>query len=70
MSSSKKNPDAVRMGGPGSSQQNRQEPDKGEPKQPHPHQGGATGPKAKVSGGGGEADIHHDRNTRGKAGRT
>lgn len=68
MSSSKKNPDAERFGGPGSSEQNRQHPEKGEGKSSHPHQGGGTGPRSTVSGGGGEADVHHDRNTRGKAG--
>lgn len=68
MSSSRKNLDAERLGGPGSSQQNRQHPEKGEGKEPHPHQGGGKGLRSKVSGGGGEADVHHDRNPRGKAG--
>lgn len=69
MSSSKKHPDAERMGGPGSSQQNRKHPEKGEPNKSHPHQGGPTGPRSGISGGGGEADIHHDRNPSGKSGR-
>lgn len=68
MSSSNKTPDAERFGGPGSSQQNRKDPEKGEPEKPSPHEGGA-GPRAKVSGGGGEADVHHERNTHGKSGR-
>jgi hypothetical protein len=62
------NPNAGRFGGPGSSHQDRDHP--GKNKQPTGHKGGGknTGPDAgeptnppssRISGGGGERDLHH-----------
>jgi hypothetical protein len=65
-----KNEHAGRFGGPGSSHQDREHP--GKNKQPNGHKGGGeragTPPppgsptnahKSRVSGGGGEQDLHH-----------
>ena len=69
MSSSKKNPDAERFGGPGSSHQNRREPEKSKPRGDHPAAKTGGGERSAVSGGGGEADTHHSHSESGKAGR-
>lgn len=70
MSSSKKNPEAERIGGPGSSQQNQKHPEKSAPKKSgNPNQSQENSSFSNVSGGGGESDVHHERNTHGKAGR-
>ena len=67
MSSSKKNPETERMGGPGSSHQNRKEPEKSRSRGGHPVD--KQSPKfSGVSGGGGEPDAHHSHDPRGKAG--
>ena len=67
MRSTKKNPEAERLGGPGSSHQNRKHPEKSQPRGGHP----VDKQSAKfsgVSGGGGEPDAHHTHDPRGKAG--
>ena len=56
--SSSKNPQTERFGGPGSSHQNRQEPEKSKPRGPHPVETQSTR-RSGVSGGGGEPDAHH-----------
>ena len=67
MSSSKKNPETERIGGPGSSHQNRKEPEKSRPLGGHPVD--KQSPKfSGVSGGGGEPDAHHSHDPRGKGG--
>ena len=67
MATSKKNPEAERFGGPGSSHQNRKEPEKSKPRGGHPVD--KQSPKfSGVSGGGGEPDAHHSHDPRGKAG--
>ena len=67
MSSSKKNPQTGRIGGPGSSHQNRKEPEKSRPPGGHPVD--KQSPKfSGVSGGGGEPDAHHSHDPRGKGG--
>jgi hypothetical protein len=68
MSTSKKNPDAERFGGPGSSHQNRREPEKSKPRGPHPTEK-KSGGRSEVSGGGGEEDTHHSHSELGKSGR-
>jgi hypothetical protein len=68
MASSKKNPDAKRIGGPGSSHQNRKEPQKSKPGGLHPIETQST-KFSGVSGGGGEPDRHHGHDPHGKAGR-
>jgi hypothetical protein len=53
-----KHPNTERLGGPGASHENRQQPEKSQPRGPHPaakHSSAHAG----VSGGGGEPDIHH-----------
>lgn len=60
-----KNPNTHRWGGPGSSHENRNEPEprKGAPR----HLGEPTNtPYSHVSGGGGERDRHHSRDAKGK----
>jgi len=69
MSTSKKNPATERFGGPGSSHQNRQHPEKSDERGEHPTRTNKQG-RSDVSGGGGEADVHHDRSEKGKAGRS
>ena len=67
MSSSKKNPETERIGGPGSSHQNRKEPAKSRPRGGHPVD--KQSPKfSGVSGGGGEPDAHHSHDPRSKGG--
>lgn len=65
MPSSEKNPDAERFGGPGSSHQNRQEPEKSKPRGKHPIEEQSTRFSG-VSGGGGEPDAHHTHDPREK----
>ena len=65
---SKKHPDTERFGGPGSSHQDRIQ---GEDEHAHaadkPLPGEPTnGPRSKISGGGGERDIHHTHEERPK----
>ncbi len=68
MSTSKKNPATERIGGPGSSHQNRQEPEKSKPRGPHPADKRGVG-HSSTSTGGGEEDTHHSHSELGKAGR-
>jgi hypothetical protein len=65
-----KHSDAVRHGGPGSSHQNREEPEKSAPTG-HKGGGSSSGPQpgtptnsdaSRISGGGGERDRHHTHN--------
>ena len=62
-----KNPEAERLGGPGSSHQNREQPEKSKPRGPHPAERSGEG-YASRSGGGGENDRHHTHDPHGKAG--
>ena len=66
MSTSKKTESADRYGGPGSSHQDRTRP------APEHHAGPKPGeptntPKSRISGGGGERDIHHTHDPRTKS---
>jgi hypothetical protein len=65
MANSNKNPESVRFGGPGSSHQNRQAPEKSKPRGPHPIDKQSPDFSG-VSGGGGEPDAHHNHNPRDK----
>ena len=65
MSTSKKNPATERIGGPGSSHQNRQEPEKTKERGPHPV-GKQSSDFSGKSTGGGEPDAHHTHDPRGK----
>lgn len=62
-----KNENAERIGGPGTSHENRRRPETSTPREPHP-----TGKRdmktASESGGGGVEDRHHSHDPRGKAG--
>ena len=58
MPNSKKNDATERIGGPGSSHQNRQEPEKSKPRGGHPIDKQSSDFSG-VSGGGGEPDAHH-----------
>jgi hypothetical protein len=60
-----KNPNTERFGGPGSSSQDRQHPEKGGKEHSAPAPGAPTsGRKSRVSGGGGERDKHHTHEDR------
>jgi hypothetical protein len=60
-------PNSQRIGGPGASHENRQEPEKSQPRGPHPS--AKKSPRhAGPSGGGGEPDSHHTHDPAGKAG--
>jgi hypothetical protein len=65
MAKSKKNPEVEHVGGPGSSHQNRREPEKSRPRGRHPAEGQSTRFSG-VSGGGGEPDAHHSHDPRQK----
>ena len=65
MPNSKKNSEAERFGGPGSSHQNRQEPEKSKPRGGHPVDKQSSDFSG-VSGGGGEPDAHHSHNPKDK----
>jgi hypothetical protein len=52
-----KHPEAARIGGPGSSHQNRQHPEKSKPRGPHPADRMSTHHSGRS--GGGEPDAHH-----------
>jgi len=60
-----KNPDTDRWGGPGSSQQDRTEPEPHEGDNRSPGEPTNT-PFSHVSGGGGERDRHHGHDVRAK----
>lgn len=59
MSTSTKDPRTIRQGGPGASHENAKEPL--DPKKPGP---AADDHHSHVSGGGGEQDSHHTRDSR------
>jgi hypothetical protein len=61
------NPAAERIGGPGASHENRKDPEKSQPRGKHPVETQST-KHSGVSGGGGEPDVHHSHDPRGKAG--
>jgi hypothetical protein len=63
----KKHPNTARIGGPGASHENRQQPDKSKARGQKPAD---TKPSfhSGVSGGGGEADRHHGHAPHGKTG--
>jgi hypothetical protein len=62
-----KNSNTERFGGPGSSRQDRQHPDKNDSKRAGPPPGAPTSSRqSKVSGGGGERDSHHTHDPRDK----
>ena len=67
MSRSDKNPATERIGGPGSSHENRKDPEKSKPRGQHPI-GTQSTKQSGVSGGGGEPDNHHSHDPRGKTG--
>ncbi len=62
MSTSKKTPNSIRQGGPGAAHENAkaplqiEKPPPDDPKRDH----------SRVSGGGGERDVHHTHNEAGK----
>ena len=62
-----KNPNARRFGGPGSSKQDRQHPEKFEPEQSTQPDATTSGRSSKISGGGGERDKHHSHDPRYKS---
>jgi len=62
----RKNPATERIGGPGASHENRKHPEKS--RLPGPHPVDAQSKRSGVSGGGGEPDVHHTHDSRGKAG--
>lgn len=64
-----KHPNTERIGGPGSSHENRQHPEKSQPRGEHPSVKKDRSDLSSVSGGGGESDRHHEQNAPGKAGR-
>jgi hypothetical protein len=65
MSTSKKNEATERIGGPGSSHQNRQEPEKSKPRGQH-RIDKQSSDFSGVGTGGGEPDAHHTHDPRGK----
>jgi hypothetical protein len=65
---SRKHQQAVRVGGPGASHENRRHPEKTKPRGLHPSQRKSSR-QSGVSGGGGEPDRHHSHDPAGKAGR-
>jgi hypothetical protein len=65
MPTSKKNDQTERLGGPGSSHQNQQEPEKTKPRGGHPVDKQSSDFAGKSTGGG-EPDAHHTHDPRGK----
>jgi len=64
---SSKHPATKRIGGPGASHEDRKHPDKPARRGADPASKRKPG-HSKVSGGGGESDLHHERNAKGKRG--
>jgi hypothetical protein len=62
-----KHPNTARVGGPGASHENRQDPAKSKPRGERPADSKPSYHSG-VSGGGGEADRHHSHDPQGKAG--
>ncbi len=56
-----------RVGGPGAAHENARDPARNQPRGRHPTDQDHYG-RSGVSGGGGEADVHQERNDRGKSG--
>jgi hypothetical protein len=64
----RKNPNAERFGGPGSSQQDRSHPEKFRKRHDGPDPDTPTsGRTSRISGGGGERDKHHSHDPRYKS---
>src|SRR5438270_12157656 len=65
----RKNPDTERFGGPGSSRQDRQHPEKSRKQTEAPPAPGTptSGRPGKAPGGGGERDKHHSHDPRYKS---
>jgi hypothetical protein len=63
-----KHPNTERIGGPGASHENRREPERSQPRGPHPSETKGAKYSGK-SGGGGEPDSHHTHDPAGKAGK-
>ena len=63
-----RNPEARRYGGPGSSHEDRKNPEKflDEAEKPQPGEP-TSGRSSKISGGGGERDKHHSHDPRYKS---
>lgn len=62
---SRKSPNADRWGGPGASHENREKP-RPDPSVKDPDDPDRYSRHSKVSGGGGEADVHHAHDPRRK----
>jgi hypothetical protein len=63
-----KNSNTERFGGPGSSRQDRKHPEKGGREHEVPAPGAPTsGRQSKVSGGGGERDMHQSHDDRSRS---
>jgi hypothetical protein len=65
---SKENPATERIGGPGASHEDRRQPERSDPRGPHPAETKSSRHSG-VSGGGGEPDSHHTHDPRRKGGR-
>jgi len=63
-----KHPASERIGGPGASHENRQEPGKSQPARPRPEESKSE-KRTGISGGGGERDSHHTHDPSLKGGR-
>jgi hypothetical protein len=63
----KKHPDTERIGGPGASHENRQNPEKSRERGENPREG-KNAHYSDVSGGGGEKDAHHTHDPARKGG--
>jgi hypothetical protein len=64
----RKHPNTERIGGPGASHEDRKNPEKFRKDGEGPTPGEPTsGRRSKISGGGGERDIHHSRDPRYKS---
>ena len=66
MSTSTKAPASIRQGGPGASHKNAKAPLRVE----KPPADTETRQRSRISGGGGESDLHHGHEPRRKSGRT
>jgi hypothetical protein len=62
-----KHRNTARIGGPGASRENRQEPEKSQPRGDRPEDTRSIRHSG-ISGGGGETDSHHSHEPRGKGG--
>lgn len=62
-------PQTERIGGPGASHENRQEPEKSRAARPRPEES-KSDKRTGISGGGGERDSHHTHDPGLKGGRS